>query len=228
MNYICACNLHQRSSAVCPDLGEGKMIDGVEKIHFAACWGLFDNASCSLSGPWWLLTVPDGSLIAGLPLKALCCCSYPTLHFIYFVSLLSNDRLFEYYREFRTCYWLIAAYWFSYRAQQCKFCSASFIPPQPQDHLDYEKSVKIIIQTINKHALKWVVNKSQYDPFVLIQMSYNFAYNIFLGRIENMPVTGEFNNDKIIRGKFKGKPFCCPSYGALFMHIIFLRYLPTA
>lgn len=28
-------------------------------------------------------------------------------------------------------------------------------------------------------------------------------------------MTGEFNNDKIIQGKFEGSPFCCPSYGAL-------------
>lgn len=82
----------------------------------------------------------------------------------------------------------------------------------------------------NTNYILWdqLVNKSQYDLFVLIQMSYNFAYNIFLGQNENMPVTGEFNNDKIIQGNFKGSPFCCPSYGELFMHIIFLGYLPTA
>lgn len=70
-------------------------------------------------------------------------------------------------------------------------------------------------------------DKSQYDIFMLIQTSYNFAYNILLGEMKQS-VTAEFNNDKIIQAKFKGSPFCCPSYGALFMHIIFLRYSPTA
>lgn len=27
------------------DLAEGKMIDGIEKFHFAACWGAVDGAS---------------------------------------------------------------------------------------------------------------------------------------------------------------------------------------
>lgn len=243
-NYLSAFNLHQRSSAVCSDLGEGKMIDGVEKIHFAACWGLFDNASCPLSGSWWPLMAPNRSWcpadcrIASQGIVLLLS-SYTSFHLFCLIS-------FEW-----LVIWVLSGIWelvltyccllvneFSHTSNSMPYadsvsskswlCFICFISTLRPPMLRGVRQVKIIIQTINKHALKWVVNKSQYDLFVFIQMSYNFAYNIFLGRNENMPVTGEFNNDKIIRGKYKSNPFCCPSYGALFMHVIFLRYLPTA
>lgn len=218
------------------------MIDGVEKIHFAACWGLFDNASCPLSGSRWPLMAPNRSwwpadcriASQGIVLLLLSHTSFHLFCLIAFEWLVI--RVLSGISELLLTYcWLLVEYSHSSRPTPCSDSKVQislsfiyFISSSRPPRLREVCQLKIIIQTINKHALKWVVNKSQYDSFVLIQMSYNFAYNIFLGRNENMPVTGEFNNDKIIRGKYKANPFCCPSYGALFMHIIFLRYLPTA
>lgn len=197
------------------------MIDGVEKFHFAACWGPLSEDS----------TFPLSDLIAFSSIFVLLLLCYTSFH--PFCAINHEWSVIWGFHAARL--WIFYAISNQMNIKWCAHFGCIFIILRFHKLWDKYSLATLYLFKLCEYNLSntnilWdqLVNKSQYDLFVLIQMSYNFAYNIFLGRNENKPVTGEFNNDKIIQGKFKGSPFCCPSYGALFMHIIFLRYLPTA